>query len=556
MPETRSWSIPRVGEEPLQLTVNSGQMTVIVGPNGAGKSSLISSIHSQAEGWAIRTLHAHRLVTMESSASRFTAAEASNHATWVANQDRDAQSRYQDNYATSRPNLTLHRLTTAQNYRSNLIADAFDSGTTPNLTTMGQAPLRTIAEIMDSSGLHLSPSIDTDGLLELKHNGSDIRVPLQEASDGERAALLLAADILTAPQGCITIIDEPEIHFHGDLAPRLLSAALQKRPDQHFIISTHDISLAAALPNATILVVENAHWRGKSVTGWTVEKLEPGSDIPEEARKGILGGRTRILFVEGNETSHDPRLYSALFPDWTVKPAGSCETVIRIVTGTAAASGLHWLDTRGIIDNDARSARECNSLALRGVFVLPVCELESLLYLKPVLDHVTSAKALELDEGYSPMRSAVDDAISRTLSDEGAGEKLALDLAKKVIYRKADDALRAAIAEAPTSLTEAFKVNIDSDYPKLLESYRQLIHECKFEEIIQKFPVRNIGMRSEIAKCLRYPHYSDFEKAAVAAIARDRNLRSCVAVAAGLDPLLKALADDVPSAEQGASSTN
>ncbi len=547
MPQNHSWSIPRVGAESLTLTATPGEMTLIVGPNGSGKSSLLWWMSSQIQGHETRTLHAHRPVTMESSASKFSAADASSHATWVAAADRDARSRYQDAYSTSRPNLTLHRLASAQNYRSNRIADAFDSGTTPDLDNLGQAPLRSIGEILESSGLPMRPSINTDGLIEFTRTEDGVKVPLQEASDGERAALLLSADVLTAPADCITVIDEPEMHLHRDLAPRLLAAALQKRPDQHFIVSTHDVTLAAALPNATILVVKQAHWNGKSVTGWTVERLEPGGDLPEEVRRGILGGRTRILFVEGNEVSHDSRLYRAMFPDWTVKPAGSCETVIRIAAGTAAAQNIHWLEVRGIIDNDARSEEECRALNERGVHVLPVCELESLLYLKPVLDRLTSDKAEELGEDYAAKRSTVDTAIAQSLSSEQAGVKLASDLAKKVVHRKADNALRAAIAENPNAASQGLTVQIDSDYPKLLQKYHSLIGQQAYEKIIMEYPVRNIGMRAEIAKSLGYRHYDDLEKAAISTIVRNHTVRAELAKQSGLEPLLGALSR--PSAE-------
>ena len=39
--EKINWEIPRISDEPIQLTVNKGDQLFIVGANGSGKSSLM-----------------------------------------------------------------------------------------------------------------------------------------------------------------------------------------------------------------------------------------------------------------------------------------------------------------------------------------------------------------------------------------------------------------------------------------------------------------------------------------------------------------------------------
>lgn len=77
--------------------------------------------------------------------------------------------------------------------------------------------------------------------------------PAPEMSDGERAVLYLAAQVLCVPEEKILIVDEPEIHLHHSLIARLWRALEQARPDCLFVYITHDIQFATEHAHSDIV---------------------------------------------------------------------------------------------------------------------------------------------------------------------------------------------------------------------------------------------------------------------------------------------------------------
>lgn len=115
--------------------------------------------------------------------------------------------------------------------------------------------------------------------------------------------------------------------------------------------------------------------------------------MPESARTAILGGRRDLLFIEGEKSSLDERLYELVFPGWTLLPVGNCEQVIRAVAGLRVSSPHHWLTVSGIVDGDGRTEDEKKSLYQHGVLSLPVNEVENLLYSPVVIRAVATRQA-------------------------------------------------------------------------------------------------------------------------------------------------------------------
>jgi hypothetical protein len=128
-------------------------------------------------------------------------------------------------------------------------------------------------------------------------------------------------------------------------------------------VLTHDLDLASALvPQAAqVILLSGCTWENGNVKTWDINRLRPDQAIPEGVRHAILGGKSRLLFVEGTASSLDGRLYAILFPDWDVVPRGGCEQVLRAVSGVRASTSYHWVDARGIIDRDGRDDIEAGS---------------------------------------------------------------------------------------------------------------------------------------------------------------------------------------------------
>lgn len=76
---------------------------------------------------------------------------------------------------------------------------------------------------------------DAKFLAFLTRDDSEIQYNSNQMSDGERAVLYLAAQVLCVPANKTLIIDEPEVHLHRSIMNRLWSALESYRPDCLFI---------------------------------------------------------------------------------------------------------------------------------------------------------------------------------------------------------------------------------------------------------------------------------------------------------------------------------
>ena len=215
-------------------------------------------------------------------------------------------------------------------------------------------------------------------------------------SDGEKSALLLAAEVLTTPEESIYIIDEPERHLHRSISAGLVEAIIKDRPDSHFVILTHDLELAAALGEGAgqvySLTAVRMDRRGAPTDGNCFRSTRQLRFLKAHAL-AILGGRRDLLFIEGEKHSLDLRLYKLLFPNWSLYPAGGCDQVIRAVTGLRDSQSHHWLNARGVVDGDGRTEVEKSSLHARGILALPVSEVENLYYSDAVMRAVAARQA-------------------------------------------------------------------------------------------------------------------------------------------------------------------
>src|SRR5262249_32406297 len=121
---------------------------------------------------------------------------------------------------------------------------------------------------------------------------------------------------------------------------------------------------------------------------WIWEEVPPSPALPDALLFQVLGSRRPLLFVEGDETSFDAAIYSALFPKELVVPRQSCEKVVGATKSRSGLSGLPHLAVRGLVDRDRRGDEEVAALRAAGVFVADVAEVENLLCLPEALEAV------------------------------------------------------------------------------------------------------------------------------------------------------------------------
>jgi hypothetical protein len=118
------------------------------------------------------------------------------------------------------------------------------------------------------------------------------------------------------------------------------------------------------------------------------------------------------VFVEGDGGSLDSSLYRRVYDQFTVIPVGSCEQVIQTVATFAARPHLHRIGCAGLVDADGRTDEEAADLASKGIYRLPVSEVENLLLLPGVF--LAIAAALKFSE--SDAQSKLSALISAVLT--------------------------------------------------------------------------------------------------------------------------------------------
>lgn len=285
---------------------------------------------------------------------------------------------------------------------------------------------------------------------------NDIEYTFNELSDGEKTIFYFIGHILTAQKNSYIIIDEPENHLHPAICNEIWDRLEEERRDCKFIYITHNLSFATGR-NATIL------WNKKFVPpyNWDVEIFPQNSIIPNQLFLEILGSRKTVCFCEGDYTSLDYRLYSALFPNLNIIPVNGHREVISYVDAINKIESKDPLydylpKAIGIVDGDYYNPEQKKAWLRKQVFSLPVNEVENILVDKNLLSYSCSEFSAEdnaLENYYNKFWKKV--------SEEK--ETLAINFVKEYIH---------------CSLKEYY-LKEKSDINKLQDEYNALVSECK-----------------------------------------------------------------------------
>jgi hypothetical protein len=223
-----------------------------------------------------------------------------------------------------------------------------------------------------------------------------------EMSDGERVVFYMVASCISVKANAVLLIDEPELHLHRLIQRRLWDAIERERGDCLFVYFTHDLEFAASRTVATRIALQNFDG---AVWNWT--SIPENTDLPEDVLLSILGSRKPVLFVEGDGSSLDVKIYSQVYPHNAVVPVGSCGNVIASTVSFDRHNGLHRVESKGLVDQDQRTEEERARLEQIKVYTTGVSEAENLLILPAVLKCV--ADLLHRDN--------VDELIQKTSQD-------------------------------------------------------------------------------------------------------------------------------------------
>ncbi len=290
-----------------------------------------------------------------------------------------------------------------------------------------------------------------------------------QMSDGERAVLYLAAQVLCVPLNKMLIIDEPELHLHRSIMNRLWVSLEKYRPDCFFIYITHDTQFAAAHGQSDKIWIKE--YDG---TNWKLEKILD-NELPEELLFDILGSRKNVLFVEGEKSSYDTQLYTVLYPDYYVIACGSCTQVIARTKAFRNNPTLHHCEVYGLIDLDYRSDYEIEKYKEDHIYTLNVAEVENLFLVEELIRLFANHLERNPDEVFANIKDyVINSRFAKQIKKQicqSVVARLKYELASIELSKKNDD-------EAKSSLDTAIQ-SIDYENTKSDQ-------EAKFREPLDK----------------------------------------------------------------------
>ena len=532
-----NWNVPRISGDPIVLSVNNGDQLYIVGPNGSGKSALIQNLVSSSGTNKIKRITAHRQTWLNSGAINLTQAQRKDFEQNNLRYNKQNQSRYSNRYGETEMSAIIFDLDDKYNIINECIANHHrnqDISKATKTALESPSPFDQINELLDHGSLNIKLERTEDRSIIANHSQGQ-SFDITKMSDGERSAVIIAAQVITAEPETVFLIDEPEKHLHRSISQPFLSALFALRKDCGFIISTHEIALPLANPDARVLMLRSCQWQGDHCMTWDAKVIEPNSQLPETARlteelkRAILGSRERILFVEGDSNSLDIQLYNTLFPNLTVIPKGNCENVINAVLGLRKSQEFHDVEAFGLIDGDNRKPEEIDKLAENGIFALEVYSVEALYYYSEVIEVVAHQQVEFWGKGDpKELIGSVQQKAIEALKDPNLAERMAARRCERQVHElfRSKTPNWRSIMNTPT---QSICVPIDPHlYSKELERFKALIDNEELNSLIARYPLRDSRVFETIVQTLQCPNQELYQHLVVKLVRNDEKIAECI----------------------------
>ena len=245
----------------------------------------------------------------------------------------------------------------------------------------------------------------TAGNLSIQGNNDTHPYSPLRLSDGEKSVFYLLASALYAQPYAVIMVQDPEMFLHHSIMKSVWDTVEEIRPDCTFIYLTHDLEFAASRSDSTCIWVKSFDAENRK---WDYEILRSPEELPEEVYLDLLGSRKPILFIEGTDNrSIDVRIYTLLYPEYTIKPLGGCSKVIETTRTFNDLKSFHHIESHGIVDRDRRTKREAESLRQRNIAVPDVAEIENLLLIEPVIRTVARRMGINEENALDTVRNNI-----------------------------------------------------------------------------------------------------------------------------------------------------
>jgi len=334
-----------------------------------------------------------------------------------------------------------------------------------------------------------------EGKLLFSTEGHSDKYSALRLSDGERSVLYYIGAVLYAMPDAVILVDDPETFIHSSIMRTLWNEIEEMRPDCTFIYNTHDVEFASSRVDNHCVWVKSYD---PESAAWDYEVMTSSENLDDALYFDLLGSRKPVLFVEGDDThSIDSRLYPLIFPEYTVKPLGSCNKVIETVRSFEDLKRFHHLDSRGIVDRDRRNDDEVAYLRRKNILVPEVAEIENILMLEGVIRAVARARRRNENDVFFKVKRTVVGLFNKELKQQALMH--VRHRVKREVEMRIDQKFRNINALEDHMLDLVNEINPRGQYESLCRQFHKYVDGNDYANVLKVFNQKHILPDSNVA---------------------------------------------------------
>lgn len=343
------------------------------------------------------------------------------------------------------------------------------------------------------------------GSLMFATSSGDDMIGVDKLSQGEKTVLYYAAAVLYAMPDAVVFVDSPSLFLHPTVLNNLWNYIEELRPDCRFVYNSVDVEFVSSRSRNVSIWVKSYDASARS---WDYEMIRPG-ELHEDIFVDLIGSRRPVLFIEGDSShSIDSRLYPLVFPEWTVKPLGSCNKVIETTRTFNDQKNLHHVESKGIVDRDRRTNAEVDYLKRKSVMVPDVAEVENVFLLEPLVKAMAKRRGKQPEVVFRRIKKRVIDEFSRRFEDQ-ALQHVRHRVKREVEYKI--DMKFPCITAMETHLRSLIgKLQPRAQYNKLRSEFKEMINKKDYASILRVFNHKPILSESGVATELGYKNKDEY----------------------------------------------
>lgn len=337
------------------------------------------------------------------------------------------------------------------------------------------------------------------GSLMFATQAGDDLISITSLSQGEKTVLYYIAAVLYAMPDAVIFIDSPSLFLHPSIIGSLWNAIESLRPDCTFVYDSVDIDFVSSRSKSTCIWVKSYD---SELNSWDYEVIRD-TPLSEDIFIELAGSRKPVLFIEGDsQHSIDFKLYTLVFPEWNVRPLGSCDKVIETTRTFNDLKNMHHLRSRGIVDRDRRTEIEVEYLRRKEIMVPEVAEVENIFLLESVIRVMAKRRGRDAEKVIRKVKKEVIHTFKQKADQQAlqhVRHKVKRDVECKI------DARFSCITALETHLKSlVFKLEPRKNYNRLREQFAVMVRDGDYDGILRVFNHKPMLPDSGVPRLLGY----------------------------------------------------